>query len=692
MSEKLKMNQMNGESKDLHQENITRLKELFPEIVREGKVDFDVLRSLLGDDIQLNDNDYSFTWHGKERGRAYARVPSMGTLRPCVKESLGKDGTPGKFDSENLYIEGDNLEVLKLLQGSYHNAIKMIYIDPPYNTGKDFVYCDDYRNSIANYKAMTGQTDASGAAVRANPETSGRYHTDWLNMMYPRLILARELLKNEGVIFISIDDTELANLRKMCDDVFGEENFVGEIIWQTATDNNASQISIEHEYILCFAKNKDLQDAWEKPSTKIKAIINKYDELRRLYGIQNDMICKKLRKWINDVNRTHEVDLGGVSHYSYVDDKGVFYPGNSANTKPGGYTFDIIHPIDKQVCAKPENGYRWPLSTLMEADKNGNVLWGKDHTSIPKIKKRAETATELLKSIYYEDNRASTEEFVQLMDGKVFDNPKSPLLIAMMMSFVLFDNDLVLDCFAGSSTTAQAMLEECIRRNIKLNYILVQLPELTYEIKDGKEIAKKECKIAFQKGYRNICEIGKERIRRVVTKKIKVEHPEFTGDMGFRVFKLDTSNIVPWNPNPEELREKLFAARNNVLLDRTTEDLLYEILLKRNLPLTLPIDEKKVPEEKDKENTMPIDEKKVTIEKGKINTIYVVGGGAMAICLDEKIHQGIAEEIVKLRDEYAPVIPMTVVFRDTGLDDVTKTNAMQILLQAGFEAKAIMTI
>jgi adenine-specific DNA-methyltransferase len=236
------MEKMTGKSMDLVAENIAQLKVLFPEAVTEGKIDFEVLKALLGGEIEKRQTYYKFTWNGKEESRAYARIPSMGTLRPCVEESSGKDGTPGKFDSENLYIEGDNLEVLKLLQGPYHKRVKMIYIDPPYNTGKDFVYPDNFRDSISNYKALTGQTDAKGASTRANPETSGRYHTDWLNMMYPRLILARNLLTDDGVIFISIDDTELANLQAICNDVFGEENFIDIFNWaKTETPENLSK-------------------------------------------------------------------------------------------------------------------------------------------------------------------------------------------------------------------------------------------------------------------------------------------------------------------------------------------------------------------------------------------------------------------------------------------------------------------
>ena len=245
-------------SMDLKAENIAQLKALFPEAVTEGKIDFEVLKALLGGEIETRQEYYKFTWNGKEAARAYARTRSMGTLRPCVEESSGKDGTPGKFDSENLYIEGDNLEVLKLLQGAYHKKVKMIYIDPPYNTGKDFIYPDNYRDSIKNYKELTGQTDAEGKSTRANPETSGRYHTDWLNMMYPRLILARNLLADDGVIFISIGEHEIDNLKKLCIDVFGENNIIENYIWESTFRPDNSSLYAEMLNMFCVFHEKYL--------------------------------------------------------------------------------------------------------------------------------------------------------------------------------------------------------------------------------------------------------------------------------------------------------------------------------------------------------------------------------------------------------------------------------------------------
>ena len=457
---------------------------------------------------------YEFNWEGKELAYKLAQTPSTGTLIPDKESSKNWD------DTENLYIEGDNLEVLKLLQKNYFGKVKMIYIDPPYNTGNDFVYKDNFKDNIDNYKEITSQT------TRANPETNGRYHTDWLNMMYPRLKLARNLLREEGVIFISIDDNEVNNLKKMCDEIFGESNFIANIIWQSATDNNPRQISIEHEYIMCYCKSLENQGKWLIESSKAKLIESKYLELKGKYNDIND-IQSELKIWI----KNNESSLKGVSHYSYVDNIGVYYPGNSSNTKPGGYMFDIIHPITKKICKKPEFGYRWPEKTFLQAAKRGDVDWGNDENTIPKIKKRIDTVTEMLKSYYYEDNRYWTKYMTNLMGKKVFENPKSVYLLERLIKFTTGPDSIVLDFFSGSSSTADAIMNINLQDNSECKFIMVQLPELTDEKSE-----------AYKAGYKNICEIGKERIRRAGDK-IVSENKDKEGiedlDIGFKVFKLD---------------------------------------------------------------------------------------------------------------------------------------------------------
>lgn len=616
------MGKMDGMSMDLKAENIAQLKALFPEAVTEGKVDFEVLKALLGGEIEQRQEYYKFTWNGKEAARAYARTRSMGTLRPCVEESSGKDGTPGKFDSENLYIEGDNLEVLKLLQGPYHKRVKMIYIDPPYNTGKDFVYPDNFKDSLGNYKALTGQTDDEGKPTRANPETSGRYHTDWLNMMYPRLILARNLLTDDGVIFISIDDNEVDNLKKLCNEVFGEENFIGLFCRKTKSGGGsaAGSCAVEHDYVLSYAK-----------TTISHALLEKFD-------------------------------AEYLERYKECDEKGHFFWDTMERSSTATTPYLITAP-DGQLL---EGKWFRSKKTFEEDKKTGEVRFLKknDGTWSVQFKQRLAEGKKLRTILETSDltdkkYRSLSEELSQIVGCSLEHPPKPLTLMQTLVNSIMPDkNALILDFFSGSATTAHAVQQLNAEDGGSRKYIMVQLPEICEE---GTDAAKA--------GYANVCEIGKERIRRAA-KKIKAENTLFAGDMGFKVFKLDTSNMLPWNPNANELEQNIFAAVDNVLEGRTTDDLLYEILLKCNLPLTLPIETKQCGS----------------------NTIYLVGAGALAICLDKNIPATIAEEIVRLRDEYAPIVKMQVVFRDNGFNDVTKTNVLQILKQAGFEEKSIQTI
>ena len=583
------MDKMDGMTMDIEQANVEKMREIFPEVFADGKIDFDKLQGLLGHYIADDKEKYSFSWKGKADSLRLAQKRSTGTLRPCKEESKNWDTT------ENLYIEGDNLEVLKLLQSSYLNSVKMIYIDPPYNTGNDFVYTDDFADGIAHYKEVTGQ------ATKSNPETAGRYHTNWLNMMYPRLKLARNLLTDDGVIFISIDDNEQANLKKICDEIFLEDNYLGTIVWQSATDNNPTQIAVEHEYILAYAKKKDKLPAWTRKSKKVAKIIDKYNELKRRYNNSSE-IEKNLRAWI----KANSKELKGVTHYCFVDEKGVYYPGNSSNTRDGGYRFDIIHPLTKKVCAKPDFGYRWKEETFLEAAKNGDVEWGDDETTIPKIKKRIETVEEQLKSYYYEDNRAWTAYLTKIFGKKTFDNPKSVTLLKRLVQFASTKGDIVIDFFSGSGSSAQAIFEANIEDDSNRKFILVQLPEnldRNYEQADSKAKPILRNAIEFLSSINRphyITELAKERIRRA-GEKIKEENKDKEGienlDIGFKVFKLDSSNLVKWDNTPttdeEEVKNRIRQLSMDYLVGgRKDLDLVYEIMLKYGLSLILPVEER----------------------------------------------------------------------------------------------------
>ena len=635
--DKLKMHSINKVD-----ENIEKIGKLFPNCITERKnengkveyaIDFDMLRQELSTAIvEGNEERYQFTWPDKKKTIRSSNAQINKTLRPCREESVNFDST------QNLYIEGDNLEVLKLLQETYLGKIKLIYIDPPYNTGHDFVYEDDFTQDISTYIENSGQIDALGNRLVQNAESNGRFHTDWLNMIYPRIKLAKDLLTEDGVIFISIDDNEIDNLRKICDEIFGESNFIGQLILKTATDNNPSQINIEHEYMICYAKNKLTQKNWVRRSEAASKIVSKYNQLR--YSMQdNSEIQKQLRVWIKE----HKDELPQVAHYNNVDDKGVYSSSsNSSNPHPGGYMFDIIHPVTGQPCPKPQNGWRWPEKTFLAYAENGEVEWGKDHTTQPHIKKRIETSVEYLRTLIYEDNRATTKMLSDLFDGhKVFDNPKPVNVLMRIMEFVLDENSTVLDFFSGSATTAHSVMQLNAEAGSSHKFIMVQLPELTPEKSE-----------AYKVGLKNICEIGKERIRRAGAK-IKADSPMTTQelDIGFRVLKCDTSNMKEVYYNPAELEINLLTdLADNIKEDRTAEDLLFQVMLDLGIMLSAKVEQ--------------------TTLAGK--TVFNVNGNHLIACFDKDITDETIKAIAKQEPYY-------FVMRDDGFaDDSVATNFEQI--------------
>ena len=489
------------------------LKHHFPNCFdKEGNFQIEKFRLNLAEkEINFSNESYGLDWLGK----SYARLLASDPATTLLKEDETHNKKKENLNSENLLIKGDNLEVLKHLVNAYNEKIKMIYIDPPYNTGSDgFVYQDDRKFTVKELRELIGIDEEKAKRILDFTISKSNSHSAWLTFMYPRLYIAKQLLKDEGVIFISIYDNEVAQLRLLMDEIFGEDNFAGQIIWQTATDNNPTQISTEHEYVLAYVNNKIYQDFWEIPSEKGKIIQEKYEELKIECNDNIEQIQTQLRKWIR--KQTNGDDLSGVSHYSYVDENGVYYPGNSANTKPGGYAYDIIHPNTKKVCAKPEYGYRFTFETFNEADRKGDVQWGNDEKTIPKIKKRLDTVAQRLKSYYYEDNRTTSAELKSLFDGvKVFNNPKSVNFLKHIFKFLVKGNDLILDFFAGSGTTGDAVMQLNAEDGGNRKFILVQIPEV---------LDPKKNKVAFDfvkddlKAEPTIFEITKERLIRAAKK------------------------------------------------------------------------------------------------------------------------------------------------------------------------------
>ena len=612
MSDEMKqLTKEDGQSKDMVAENIEKLKQIFPEIVTDGKIDFEVLKEELGEFREVSDERYSFKWNGKSKARKLAMTPSRGTLRPCPDESVNWD------DTEHLFIEGDNLEVLKLMQRSYHKKIKMIYIDPPYNTGNDFVYKDDYKDNLGNYLKMTGQLDEEGQKISSNPETSGRYHTDWLNMMYPRLKLARELLRDDGAIFISIDDNEVGNLRKICDEVFGEENFLANIIWEKVhtRKNSTSTFSTSHDYIMVFAKSKDKWDRLLLPRNNTDAYKNPDGDPRG--------------PWKPDPITAHN-----------------YYAADYKIEKPNGVILE--RPKDRYWVYSEEN---WKKKV-----ENNEVLWGAGD-SYPMVKRYlADVQDGLVPITLFErdfagDTSQAKKELTDILGvGGLFDYPKPSSLIKRLIQISCRPGDIVLDFFAGSCPTAHACYKMNLMDEGDRKFIVVQIPERTEEKSE-----------ANNQGYKDIAQLGRERIRRV-GKTINQNNNNYEGDIGFKVLKLDSSNIKPWDPS-DDMQLAIEDSVDNIKSDRDEQDVLYEILLKYGLDLTLPIEER-------------------TIDGSQV---YVGGKGALVLCLNGDISLEVVEGIAELKDEFDPEI-MRVVFRDSGFpDDVVKTNAVQILKQHGIE-------
>lgn len=654
-------NEMNGESLDLTAQNITRLKELFPEILTDGdKIDFEMLKTILGEVVETEQERYQFTWHGKKKMIAGTQKPSKGTLRPDREKSKDFDTT------ENLYIEGDNLEVLKLLQKSYNGKIKMIYIDPPYNTGKDFVYKDNFKDGVQNYLEQTGQVDADGNILSTNSESNGRFHTDWLNMIYPRLKLARNLLTEDGVIFISIDDNELANLKKITDEVFGDNNFINQFsIVSNSSKNNSKYVSTIHEYLLCYSRNKqNLGDVWKIKKNNIDDF-KKRAELLFNKGLNNDEIKEQLRELVK-YPKFYDFD-----HYVNVDERGPFRA--SDLTAPGSQTFyDIIHPVTGEKCKSGTRGWAYSEVNFLKLVNEGRIYFGSDESVMPQLKNYLfENEYSTPKSALFFDSQSSTKWMKS--NGFNFSFPKAIDFIKYVISILPSKNFITLDFFSGSATTAHATMQLNAEDGGNRKFIMVQLPEVIDEKSE-----------AYKDGYRTICDIGEERIRRAgekVKEELKekqqkvgmleedVMAPESL-DIGFKVLKLDTSNIREWNVDFANLEESLDLYETPFVEGRSELDIVYEIMLKQGLELSHSIE--------------------TFVVNGKI--IYEIAFGHLFICLANGITTDIARAIVAGRDEFETKTS-SVIFSDTGFsNDSDKLNCIEILKDAGYPEDNLLTI
>lgn len=647
-------NLIDGLSMNIEQTNLDKLRSVFPECVSEGKLDIDKLLSLCGEYIDNDFEKYKFEWKGKANCLRLAQKRSTGTLRPCMEESVDWDTT------QNLYIEGDNLEVLKLLQTAYYRKVKMIYIDPPYNTGNDFVYADDFADPMARYKEVTQQT------TKSNPETMGRFHTNWLNMMYPRLRLAANLLRDDGVIFISIDDVEIDNLKKLCNEIFGEENFVAQFIWQSRQnkDNrNITGVSIDHEYVVCYTKQFG----------------------HRVFRGTD----RKTEQYKNPDN----------------DPRGPWTSANmvglaTADARPNLH-YDLINPADGRNYGCPEKGWRYDRNTMNRLIQEGRIIWPDNPDGRPRKKSFLNELSDNLpgfSSVFSTGvyTNTATKEIGGLFNKYLFDFPKPVEVIKQLVSQVSNTDDIILDFFSGSATTAHAVMQLNAEDGGNRRFILVQLPELCDEKSE-----------AYKTGYKNICEIGKERIRRAgkmlkdalessglfvrAMKRHQDQHDSLEGfayaeweespevinakkemaaklDVGFRVFKLDTSNLETWDATPieDEQLDLLYRRMNSMIHrvkpERTDLDMIYEIMLKLGVPLTYSV------------TPFSINNK----------TVYGVGDDCLLlVCLAEDVQP----EDVEQMTEYAPA--KIIISRDSFADDTAMANAYYILRDHGIELKLV---
>ncbi len=660
---KLTANDPETRSPDLVAENIARLKALFPELVTEGpkgaSVNVDVLKQLVGDKTVTDaDEKYGLNWHGKRRARQLALTPSTGTLRPCPEDSVDWDTT------QNLMIEGDNLEVLKLLQKSYAGKVKLIYIDPPYNTGKDFVYPDDFKDNIRNYLELTGQVEG-GRRISSNTEASGRFHTDWLNMMYPRLKLARDLLTQDGAIFVSCDETEQARLRLAMDDVFGGENFIADMIWAAGRKNDSRLVSVSHEYIVCYARDAgfltEQKIEWRQRKKGLEDIYAQYEKLKREHGTNYAAMTAGLKEWYKGLADSHPAKVH--RHYNHVDARGVFFPADISWPGGGGPKYAVLHPMTKRPVKIPARGWITPDPAKMQTwIKDDRVHFGDDESKVPCLKAYLrDQEYQAPYSVFYQDGRAATKRLRDLMGADCFDFPKDETVLQEIVEMVTSGSDVVIDFFAGSGTTGQAVMAQNAADGGNRRYILVQLPEPLDPENTDQKVAADFCDTLGKP--RNIAELTKERLRRAA-KKIRAENPTFAGDLGFRVFKLDSSNIRAWEPDRDNLDQTLLDHAEHLKEGRTEQDILYELLLKLGLDLCVPIETKTI--------------------AGK--AVHSIGGGVLLACLATQITRDevelLAQGIAAWHKALAPAGDTTCVFRDSAFaDDVAKTNLAAILNQ-----------
>lgn len=620
-------------SPDQREELLARLKDAVPEVFTDGALSLDRLAELVGLPVDSGPERYGLTWPGKRAAISMLQAPSAATLAPNAADSVN-------FDSaQHVFIEGENLEVLKLLYKSYFGRVKLIYIDPPYNTGNDFIYHDDFADPLAAYLIQTGQMTKGGDMTTSAPEKAGRFHSNWLSMMYPRLSMARQMLKEDGVVFISIDEVELANLLLLLDEVFGSENRIAVVTWKNVTDNNPTLINKDHEFIVCYARSvKSLPQSWKSSTADQKDLMISFYEERN-GKMTPEEIEAQLREFIKD----NAESLGFLTRYKNVDENGIFTGSESVhNTKPGGYDFEIYHPVTKLPMNKPANGYRFPEETFKSLDSDGKIIYGENEKRIIKIKKYVEEFSDTFRSVIVLDGRLGSYDVKRVfgVDDALFSNPKPVDLLRRIVSFVTSGEDLCIDLFAGSSSLQEAVATqnrvdgECRRA------ISIQIPETI-----------PSTHVAVKHGYKTIAQLSLARARKAVSQ---------VGGQGVRAFRLCASNVRRWtgveDKTPEGYLKQMEAFADTLVPGWKADDVIWEVALREGYPLTASV--------------APLD---APAKCWRVSDTDA--GRAFTICLAEHIDLAAVKPLGLAKDDL-------FVCRDTALDDTVAANlALQCRLK-----------
>ncbi len=649
------IHKLDMKSKDIVEDNISKIAELFPECISEGKIDFDILKQELSKDIIDNGKEkYQLTWAGKNKSKIIANEPINKTLRPYVQESVEFEKT------KNIFIEGDNLETLKILQESYVNKLDLIYIDPPYNTGKDFVYKDKYYRNEEKELEETGQTDAYSNRLVTNTETNGKYHSDWLTMIYPRIKLARNLLKPSGIIYISIDDAEVDNLRKICDEIFGENNFIAQIIVDGTPKNDPYIVSTAHEYCLVYVKNFDIA---KNHNYGINNPI--YAILQDIYNKGNgnfEEIQKKLRQYYIENNFNGD----NISNYKYADKNGIYRIGPIDDPQRGGSHDERLNPKTGKMCLTPSAGWRCNIETWKEWIKNDLIAFPDDDSVLPSKKTYiTEDRLDVMKAYFKIQTRKDTDYLKSLFGLNItpFSNPKPKELLKMFIKNCNNKELIGLDFFAGSGSFADAMMELNAEDNGNRKFILVQIPQVLdiSNSQSGKEKKITQAAIDYLKRENlptTIAEISKERIRKAGNYIYNNTKKDI--DYGFRVYKVDSSNMKDVYYAPTDLQQsQLNMFESNIKEDRTAEDLLTQVILDLGLTLDLSIEERKIIN----------------------NNVYFVENNSLVACFDDFIDINIIDEICKCN-------PLKIVFKESSFkNDSEKINAFERIKKISSETE-----